>query len=219
MMRSVWATLAAVCLVAGAASGGPKKPADTAAKPKDAAADINTPRAEARHVTFDVTEGTWTSLDVSPDGRTIVFDLLGDLYTVPVEGGTATALTRGPAFDYHPRYSPDGKSIAFTSDENGMENLWLIDADGKNRHALTSEKLSYIRSAAWLPGGEFLVARKEEGKRGGIPPCELWLYNRHGGNGIKLTSSEELNNASGAATGPDALFSSSDDVSLMPFPP
>ncbi len=170
MMRSGWAALAAVCLVASTADGGPKPAAAEPAKPKDAAADINTPRAEAKHVAFETTEGTWMSVDVSPDGTTIVFDMLGDLYTVPIAGGAATALTKGPAFDYHPRYSPDGKTIAFTSDENGMENLWLIDADGKNRRALTTEKTAYVRSAAWLPGGEYLVARKEDGKRAGIPP-------------------------------------------------
>jgi Tol biopolymer transport system component len=183
MMRSGWAAVAAVCLVTATASGGPKKPA-AATKPKDAAADINTPRAEAKHVTFETTEGTWMSLDVSPDGKTIVFDLLGDLYTVPIAGGAATAITKGPAWDYHPRYSPDGTSIAFTSDENGMENLWLVDADGRNRRALTTEKVAYVRSAAWLPGGEYLVARKEDAKRAGIPPCELWLYHRRGCNGI-----------------------------------
>src|SRR5262249_7026373 len=132
MMRSGWVAVSAVCLLASAANGGPRKTmaAPAKPKPKDAAAAINTPRAEARHVTFDTSEGTWMSVDVSPDARTIVFDMLGDLYTMPIGGGAATALTKGPAFDYHPRYSPDGKTIAFTSDENGMENLWLIDADG-----------------------------------------------------------------------------------------
>jgi Tol biopolymer transport system component/imidazolonepropionase-like amidohydrolase len=206
MMRSGWAALAAVCLVASTADGGPKPAAAEPAKPKDAATDINTPRAEAKHVAFETTEGTWMSVDVSPDGTTIVFDMLGDLYTVPIAGGAATALTKGPAFDYHPRYSPDGKTIAFTSDENGMENLWLIDADGKNRRALTTEKTAYVRSAAWLPGGEYLVARKEDGKRAGIPPTELWLYHRRGGNGIKLTSADDLNSAAGPVASPDGRF-------------
>jgi Tol biopolymer transport system component/imidazolonepropionase-like amidohydrolase len=205
MMRSGWAALAAVCLVTASASGGPKTPA-AATKPKDAAADINTPRADAKHVTFETTEGTWMSVDVSPDGKTIVFDLLGDLYTVPIAGGAATAITKGPAFDHHPRYSPDGTTIAFTSDEDGMENLWLVDADGRNRRALTTEKTAYVRSAAWLPGGEYLVARKEDAKRAGIPPCELWLYHRRGGNGIKLTSSDDLNNAAGPVASPDGRF-------------
>ena len=51
------------------------------------------------------------NVDVSPDGRTIVFDLLGDLYMMPIAGsghGLATRLTSGPAFDMQPRFSPDG---------------------------------------------------------------------------------------------------------------
>ncbi len=164
----------------------------------DPAADINTPRADTRTIAFTATEGTWISLDVSPDGRTIVFDLLGDIYTVPFSGGSATAITRGPAFDSHPRYSPDGRAIAFTSDRGGIENVWLMDADGKNPRALTTEKDAYVRSAAWTPDGNYLIARKEDGKRGGIPPVELWIYHREGGGGMKLTSADDVNNAGGA---------------------
>src|ERR1700678_2673929 len=64
------------------------------------------PLKPQRKVSFTTTEGTWTSLDLSPDGKTIVFDMMGDLYTVPVTGGKAVAVTRGIAFDSHPRWSP-----------------------------------------------------------------------------------------------------------------
>ena len=77
--------------------------------PDDIGKRINTPRPDARTVTFETREGTWMSVDVSPDGRTLVFDLLGDLYTLPIEGGVATAISRGPAYDHHPRFSPDGR--------------------------------------------------------------------------------------------------------------
>ena len=195
-----------LCLLAVVDLTGATKPPATTPAVKDAAADINTARPGARHVTFDTSEGTWMSVDISPDGKTLVFDLLGDLYTVPVAGGTASALTRGPAFDNHPRYSPDGTTIAFTSDEGGMENLWLVNADGSNRRALTSERTAYIRSAAWLPGGDYLVARKEEAKRAGLPPCELWLYHRMGGSGVKLTSSDDLNDSAGPVASRDGRF-------------
>jgi Tol biopolymer transport system component/imidazolonepropionase-like amidohydrolase len=201
------ATALTLCLVLGLSTlAAQKKPAPPPPKPDDVGKRINTPRPDARTVTFETREGTWMSVDVSPDGRTIVFDLLGDLYTLPIEGGTATAISRGPAYDHHPRFSPDGATIAFTSDEGGMENIWLANADGANRRPLTTEKTAYVRSAAWLPGGDYLVARHEEGKRAGLPPNELWLYHRLGGSGVKLTVASDLNAATGPVASRDGKF-------------
>ena len=177
---------------------------DASPKKKDPAADINTPRADARRITFATSEATWSSVDVSPDGKTLVFDLLGDLYAVPISGGAAKALTSGPAYDTQPKFSPDGKTVAFTSDRSGIENIWLMDADGTNPQALTTEKDSYVRSPSWTPDGRYILARKEEGKRAGIPPVELWMYHREGGGGgIKLTAGDDLSNAGGAVVSRD----------------
>ncbi len=79
-----------------------------------------------REIPIQVDEGTWMSLDVSPDGRTIVFDLLGDLYEMPIQGGRAKPITAGVSWDMQPRYSPDGTKIAFTSDRDGGDNLWVM---------------------------------------------------------------------------------------------
>jgi len=57
------------------------------------------PLKPARKINFTTNEGSWMSVDVSPDGQTIAFDLMGDLYTVPVSGGNATRLTKGLAYD------------------------------------------------------------------------------------------------------------------------
>ena len=65
-------------------------PAHAADKP---AWDVNHPPGPARTVNLDTRSGTWMSVDVSPDGRTLVFDLLGDLYLLPIEGGEARPLT------------------------------------------------------------------------------------------------------------------------------
>lgn len=73
----------------------------------------------AKEIRFQTDEATWMSVDVSPDGKTLVFDMLGDLYTVSAAGGKAKAVTSGPAFDAQPRFSPDRKQIAFTSDRDG----------------------------------------------------------------------------------------------------
>src|SRR6202022_2590371 len=97
-------------------------PGVTPAKPPT----VGLPLKTARTHTFTTTKGTWISLDVSPDGKTIVFDLLGDLYSLPIAGGKATRLTRGMAYDVQPRFSPDGKKIVFVSDRSGGENLWVM---------------------------------------------------------------------------------------------
>ena len=102
-----------------------------------AARSSTLPLVPTRTLKFTTDEGTWISLDVSPDGRTIVFDLLGDLYTLPIGGGKATRITSGLAFDGQPRWSPDGKHIVFTSDRTGSENLWVVDADGSHPRAIS----------------------------------------------------------------------------------
>src|SRR6185369_8572405 len=77
------------------------------------------PLVTTRTARFTTDEGTWMSVDVSPDGSTIAFDLLGDLYTVPIAGGKATRIVGGNSVDVQPHFSPDGKSIVFISDRGG----------------------------------------------------------------------------------------------------
>ena len=88
---------------------------------------------------FTTSEGTWMNLDVSPDGNTIVFDMLGDIYSMPITGGKAKVLRSGIPFEVQPRFSPDGKSISFTSDAGGGDNIWVMKADGSNPKQLTKE--------------------------------------------------------------------------------
>src|SRR4029079_19607179 len=130
------------------------------------------PLTPTRPLKSTTDEGTWLSLDVSPDGSTIMFELLGDLYTLPIAGGTATRITNGQGFDMQPRYSPDGKSIVFVSDRNGSENLWVADADGANARSLTpTERQDYL-SPVWAPDGRTIIATKGS---------QLWLYYKDGG--------------------------------------
>src|SRR4051812_33846032 len=70
----------------------PPTQAPTATATIPAKWDVSAKRAASKDVEFDVNNGTWINLDVSPDGKTIVFDLLGDLYTIPMAGGQATLL-------------------------------------------------------------------------------------------------------------------------------
>lgn len=117
------------------------------------------PLKHERTATFTVSEGTWISLDVSPDGRTIVFELLGDLYTLPITGGKATRLTDGPAYDAQPRYSPDGKQIAFVSDRDGGEQVWLVAPDGTGARALTRGTNTRFQSPDWTADGHVVVSK------------------------------------------------------------
>src|SRR5204862_959775 len=114
---------------AAQASPSPITAEGPAEKKEDKKWDVNNPPGPHHDVNIDVTEGTWLSLDVSPDGKEIAFDLLGDIYTIPVGGGAAKALTSGVAWDMQPRYSPNGKWIAFTSDRAGGDNIWIMDRE------------------------------------------------------------------------------------------
>src|SRR5687768_18557946 len=87
------------------------------------------PLRTTRIARFTVDEGTWMSLSVSPDGRTVMFDLLGDVYTVPITGGKARRILGGNQMDVHPTFSPDGKRIAFVSDRSGSDQLWVAGTD------------------------------------------------------------------------------------------
>jgi Tol biopolymer transport system component len=138
-----------------------------------------------RTVEFTTDEGTWVSLDVAPDGKTILFELLGDLYSVPISGGEAKAITRGLAFDSQPSYSPDGKMIAFVSDRGGAENLWVAKSDGSEPVPLTKDKQSLFTSPSWTPDGEFiLISRQPQLPWGSF---ELWMYHVRGGTGVPVT--------------------------------
>ena len=132
---------------------------------KKTAPNTELPILPTRQAAFTTDEGTWMSLDVSPDGKTIVFDLVGDLYSVPIAGGKATRLTSGMGFDGQPRYSPDGTTILFVSDRSGYENLWLIDADGKDPRALTKDKDAQYISPAWTTDGAKLAYVQKTGRK------------------------------------------------------
>jgi Tol biopolymer transport system component len=140
----------------------------------------NLPLKPERQIKFNTKEGTWVSVDISPDGKTIAFDLMGDIYTMPFVGGKATAVTKGIAYETHPRFSPDGKKILFTSDRSGNENIWYIDMEKKDTVQLTKENVDGFPAATWSVDGNYIIASK--GRR--IP--KLWMYHIDGGSGIQL---------------------------------
>lgn len=135
-------------------------PATDPEKKDDQKWDVMNPPGPSYDVAIDVTTGTWMSVDVSPDGSEIVFDLMGDIYTIPMSGGAAKAITSGIAWDMQPRYSPNGKWIAFTSDRSGGDNLWVMDRDGSNPKQVSKETFRLLNQPAWSPDSEYLVGRK-----------------------------------------------------------
>jgi len=133
---------------------------DGAAKADKEKWDVMNPPGQKRDIEINVTEGTWMSLDVSPDGKTLAFDMLGDIYTLPIGGGTATNISDGLAWEFQPRFSPDGTQIAFTSDRAGGENIWVMDVDGENKRQITKESFRLMNNPTWSPDGKFIAAKK-----------------------------------------------------------
>src|SRR5262245_37204613 len=137
----------------------------------------------AQKIEFVTDEGTWMSLDVSADGGTIVFDILGDIYTLPVAGGEARRIIGGLSFESQPRFSPDGKQIVFLSDRSGAENIWVADADGSNPKPITTGRNNSYCSPSWTADGQYILASKASES---IGTSELWMFNKDGGTGVHL---------------------------------
>lgn len=161
-------------------------------KEKEKKWDVSAPPyAYDATASLDVDEGTWMSLDVSPDGKEIAFDLLGDIYTVPIGGGEARSLTSGIAWDMQPRYSPDGQWIAFTSDRSGGDNIWVMRRDGRDGKAVpqqvTKESFRLPNSPAWTPDSQYIAARKHFTGTRSLGAGEIWLYHRTGGEGLPMS--------------------------------
>lgn len=167
--------------------------------------DVNNPEGPFKEVSFTVNEGTWMNLDVSPDGKEIVFDLLGDIYSIPVTGGPARILRQGLAFEVQPRYSPDGKKILFTSDAGGGDNIWIMDRDSSHARQVTKETFRLLNNAVWSPDGQYIIARKHFTSTRSLGAGELWIYHTSGGNGLQLTprknDQQDLNEPSASADG------------------
>ncbi|MXZ39273.1 MAG: amidohydrolase family protein [Holophagales bacterium] len=169
--------------------------------------DVNDPPGDEYEFELDVTEGTWLNLDVSPDGERIVFDLLGDLYLIPIGGGEAEALTNGLAWDMMPRFSPDGSEIAFISDRSGGDNVWTIPADGGEPRQISREDFRLVNNPVWSPDGRFIAARKHFVSTRSLGSGEIWLYHASGeGSGLQLNEKpNEQKDLGEPAFSPDGL--------------
>ena len=200
-----WLTFALViglCLLPGPARFSAQEKQEEGGDKKE---KKDLPLEPDRTIDFETSEGSWISLDVAPDGRAIVFELIGDLYTLPISGGAATRIASGLNFDSQPRYSPDGSKIVFLSDRSGDENVWIANHDGTDPRPLTKGKSTRYWSPEWTPDGKYIVVSRSGTATTGT---QLWLYHVDGGNGVNLTGSEERRqlNPMGAAFGKDDRF-------------
>ena len=159
---------------------------DTDKKEDEAKWDVTNPPGPKKSIDIDVTEGTWMSLDVSPDGKTLAFDLLGDIYTMPVTGGKATNIASGMAWEMQPRFSPDGQRLAFISDREGGDNIWTMDVDGSDMEQVTDESFRLLNNPTWHPSGNFIAGRKHYTTSRSLGVGEIWLYSTQGGSGVQL---------------------------------
>jgi Tol biopolymer transport system component len=196
-------------------------PADSAAVP---AWDVSDPPTDGtnggwgwRDAPLDVDKGTWMSVDVSPDGATVVFDLLGDIYTMPIagspDGSAVRCVAAGLAWDMQPRFSPDGQWIAFVSDRTGEggtggDNIWIMRTDGSQARQVTHETFRLVTQPTWLPDSQYIVARKHFTARRSLGAGEMWLYHVSGKtDGVQLTAKQSEQKDTGEpAVSPDGRY-------------
>jgi len=155
------------------------------------------PLEPTRVLEFTTSVGSWMSVDISPDGQVLVFDLLGDLYTMPAAGGTATPLTQGMAVDAQPRFSPDGSKVVFTSDRSGGEGVWIISVDKSDTTQITTGKSTKYDSPEWTPDGDYIVVTRG---------TKLHMYHVDGGSGQQLIEEPGNLRTMGAAFGDDDRY-------------
>ena len=190
--------VATACLAAGAALGE---------------SEPGLPLKADREARFTVDEATWLSLDVAPSGDQLALEILGDLYLLPIEGGTAKAISQGMGYDAQPRFSPDGKRIAFVSDRDGAIALWTLALDGGEPEKLASPgERGDFASPEWSPDGQHIIVSKTSF---GLGTYELWAYHIDGGKGVQITQAAPegkktprnlRHNALGAVYSPDGRY-------------
>jgi imidazolonepropionase-like amidohydrolase/Tol biopolymer transport system component len=152
--------------------------------------DVGAAFGPTKPISFETDEATWVNVTVDPGGRTILFDVLGDIYSMPIAGtgaGLATRVAAGPAYHMQPRFSPDGRWVAYITDAGGGHNVWLMRPDGSDARQVTRETERLVNSPAWSPDGSTIYVRKHFIEQRSLGAGEIWAYHVSGGAGLQVT--------------------------------
>lgn len=172
--------------------------------------DVLNPPFDLSTVSINSDQTTWSSLDITPNGKHFVFDMLGDIYISDIKGGEATPLMQDFAWNIHPAISPDGKKVAFISDRGGLSNVWLMNIDGSDIKQITKEKYNLIHSPKWSPDGQYIAVSKGIMSSRSIPAGEIWLYHHSGGDGLpikkRVNGKKDQKNIADPAFSPDGKY-------------
>jgi Tol biopolymer transport system component/imidazolonepropionase-like amidohydrolase len=143
-----------------------------AGAPGPVAAAGETPAVGSDLRSVTVSEGTNIAAAVSPDGRTIAFDLYGVLWLIPVAGGAARRLTEDLLEIAQPDWSPDGARLVFQAYGGGNFHLWGIAADGSDLKRLTDGPFD-CREPRFSPDGGRIAFSSDRGGSYGVWVLDL----------------------------------------------
>lgn len=145
---------------------------------------------DSRSIT-DLTSVAGSSPSWAPDGKRVAFEAEGDIYLLEIGASRPTRLTTATEWDLFPTFSPDGETIAFTSDRDNKTGVYLMSIDGSNQRALSTKS---DNEPAWSPDGSRLVF---DSGRSGAPG--LYVINSDGSDLKRLTRSQHYSTGQGSS--------------------